>query len=75
MKEESKEAEIRVTLVVRKVAHLCRCNTSPFEAFHGEVNSLNNNEIIWPIMSGYRIGYCPLCGKHLPHNVPREKEG
>lgn len=68
VKAESKEAETRVALVIRKVSHLCHANMPPFEAFHGEVNNLNNDEIIWPVISGYRIGYCPHCGKKLPGN-------
>jgi hypothetical protein len=74
MKEDTaNQAEIKVTLVVRKVAHLCGSNTPAWEAFSGEVNNLNNDEIIWPVLAGYRIGYCFHCGKKLPHNVGKEK--
>jgi len=71
--DTAKQAEIKVTLVRLKVAHLCHANTPPFEAFQGEVNNLNNDEIIWPIIGGYRIGYCFHCGKKLPWRVGKEE--
>jgi len=77
MKEENtaKEAEIKTTLVRVKVAHLCHANIPAFEAFSGEVNNLNNDEIIWPVLGGYRMSYCPHCGKKLPFRVGKDKKG
>lgn len=64
---EYKEAEIKVSHVIKKVTHVCYCSLPAFDTFEGEVVGLN---IIWPVFNGkYRMSYCPWCGLHLPDNL------
>ena len=66
MKPENakKEAEIKVSQVVTKVAHLCRSDDSR-PSFEGEIAGVG---VQWPIAFGrFRISYCPWCGLPLPN--------
>ena len=67
MKNIDKEAGIKVSQVVTKVAHICKGDAS-CPSFEGEVAGIG---IQWPVAFGrYRMSYCPWCGLHLPNKLP-----
>lgn len=71
-KTEIPEAEIVVSMVVTKVAHVCHCDDSR-PSFEGEIAGAG---VMWPVAFGrYRMGYCPWCGKHLPNYWQPPKKG
>ncbi|GAG00093.1 unnamed protein product, partial [marine sediment metagenome] len=61
------KAETKITQVIKRVTHYCKCDNS-MPSFHGIIGS--SKWIEWPIFNEqYRISYCPWCGKKLPHEL------
>jgi len=65
-----KQARVKIVRTIKILGHPCKdCEwTNPPVVFNGMVNEAGMIE--WPIAFGYRITYCPHCGKPLPRNYP-----
>ncbi len=65
MDKEVKQANIKVTRVIKIVGHPCKScvlNAPPI-VFEGVVKDTG---IEWPVYANYHISYCPHCGLKLP---------
>jgi len=64
--------EVEVVETIRRVAHPCKsCEwDDPPIVCEGEVVG---DQIMWPVFSKYRIGYCPHCGQRLPLTLKQLK--
>ena len=65
-------AATRIVRKVRYIGHYCKaCELkNPPLLFEGVIR---DDEIVWPIIAGYHISYCPHCGLPLSQTIKRKK--